>query len=566
MPIRRIGLVSRTYRYVNRYRQIITTLVKYGFGDLIERLRINQYLELGLQMITGGAAAHVASHSSAERVRMLLEELGPTFIKLGQILSTRPDVIPHDFVAALEKLQHSVPPFPFAQVREIVESELRRPIADAFSRFDETALAAASIGQVHRAALPDGEEVVVKVQRPGIRRVIEVDLEILLHLAGLLERHVEGFGLHKPTRIVEEFGRLIERELDYTIESSHLNRFAEQFADDDTVYVPRTFRDLTTPRLLTMEYVEGTRLNDLPALDAAGHVRRRLAERGAQLVLRQVFEHGFFHADPHPGNLLALPGDVICLLDFGMMGRLDTRAREDFADLVAAVGQRDAPACTSALLRLTEHDEDVEPDERRLARDVAEMIDVHLVGELRRFNMSALLTHLLDTVGRHRLRIPPDLVTMLKAMATIERVAADLDPRLDMVAAAEPFVRRVIAARYSPRRVAGDLVESSVELIHLTREIPGTLRDLLRLTKRGQMKIGFEHRGLEEMLHTNERIANRVSFAIVVAALTIGSALLVHARLPPTWHDIPILGLAGFVAAGFTGAVLLRAIIRHGRM
>ncbi len=565
MAIRRIGLVSRTYRYVNRYRQIITTLVKYGFGDLIERLHIHQYIELGLQMI-GAAPAQVAKQSTAERVRLMLEELGPTFIKLGQLLSTRPDLIPRDFVTALEKLQHSVPPFPFAQVREIVEGELRRPIAAAFSRFDESSLAAASIGQVHRAALPDGEEVVVKVQRPGIRRTIEVDLEILLHLAGLLERHVEGFGLHKPTRIVEEFGRLIERELDYTIEASHLARFAENFVHDDTVYVPKAYRDLTTPRLLTMEFVEGTRLNNLPALDAAGHSRRSLAQRGAELVLRQVFEHGFFHADPHPGNLLALPGDVICLLDFGMMGRLDQRAREDFADLVAAVGKRDAAAATGALLRLTEHDEDVEPDERRLARDMAEMIDAHLVGELRRFNMAGLMTSLLDTVGRHRLRIPPDLVTMLKAMATVERVAVDLDPTLDMVTAAGPHVRRLIAARYSPRRVAGDLVTSSVELIHLTREIPGTLRDLLRLTKRGQMKIGFEHRGLDEMLHTNERIANRISFAIIVAALTIGSALLVHARLPPTWHDIPILGLAGFVAAGLTGAVLLRAIIRHGKM
>lgn len=566
MPIRKIGLISRTYRHINRYRQVLTVLMKYGFGGLIDRLRISQYLEIGLQWITREHRLPLETLTIPQRVRMALEELGPTFIKLGQVLSTRPDLVPADFVDELTKLQQHVPPFPFAQVREIVEEELGRPLEQLFERFDQTSIAAASIGQVHRAVRPGGDEVVVKVQRPNIIEIVEADLEILLHLATLAERHLEGWRAQRPSRIVEEFSRVLERELDFTTEAAHLERFAGQYVADETIYVPKVYRDYTTRRVLTLEYVHVIPVDGCACLLAAGLDPKLIARRGADLTLKQIFVHGFFHADPHPGNVFALPNNVICLLDFGMVGRLDRTGREQFADLIYAVAQRDAAAAASAVVRMTLHDEGHEPDLRRLEADLAEFIDVNVPGSLRDLSFGKLVRELFDLLRRHRLFIPADLVTMLKAAATAERLVAQLDPELNVIAAAEPYVRRIKLDRYKPRRLLRDFLESGGDLAQLLREIPGGIRDLLRLAKRGELKIGFEHRGLEKMLEAHERISNRLSFAIVVAALIVGSSLIVLSRIPPKWYEIPVIGLAGYLAAGALGFLLLVSIIRHGRL
>ncbi len=435
-----------------------------------------------------------------------------------------------------------------------------------FEHFAQQPLAAASIGQVHRARRTDGEEVVVKVQRPNIRGVIEVDLEILLHLATLVEKHLDGWDVYQPSRILEEFSRVLERELDFRTEAAHLERFAEHFGGDETVYVPKVFHEQTTAHVLTMEYVDVIPVTDVDGLRSAGLDPREIARRGTELTLKQIFVHGFFHADPHPGNVFVLPGNVICLLDFGMMGRLDRRGREDFADLMYAVALRDVPRTTVALLRLTEHDDEVEVDVPRLERDVAEFIDVNVPARLRALDFGKLLHALLTLVRGHRLFIPPDLVTMLKAAATVERLATRLDPDLNLLAAAEPYVRKLKLDRVRPGRLLREALDSGGELLELARDIPGSMRDLLRLAKRGGLKIGFEHRRLEGLLDTLERTANRVSFAIVTAALVVGSALIVMSGVPPTWYEIPVIGLAGFLAAGALGFLLLVAIIRHGKL
>ena len=308
MPIRKIGIVSRTYRHVNRYRQILTVLVRYGFGGLVDRLRIGQYLEIGLQFITREQREHVEMLSIPVRVRMALEELGPTFIKLGQVLSTRPDLVPPELAAELSKLQQEVPPFAFDKVRAIVQAELGRPLEEVFENFDPQSIAAASIGQVHRARLRSGEDVVVKVQRPDIETLVEVDLEILLHLAMLVEKHVEDWRWYRPSRIVEEFHRVLERELDFRTEASHLERFASEFTADETIYVPAVFREFTTRHVLTMEYVDVIPVTDLDRLRAAGLDPKVIAARGTDLTLKQIFVHGFFHADPHPGNVVRPAG------------------------------------------------------------------------------------------------------------------------------------------------------------------------------------------------------------------------------------------------------------------
>ena len=564
LSIRKIGVIGRTYRHLNRYRQILSVLFKYGFGDLVDVLKIEQYLEIGLQMISRKRREQVDKLTRSERVRMALEELGPTFVKLGQMLSTRPDLIAVEFIEELSKLQDRVPPFSYAAVSQIIESELGVPPESMFEHFDESPLAAASIGQVHRARLKDGEEVVVKVQRPGIRKIIEVDLEIMLHLASLMERHLEEFQLNRPARIVEEFARTLEKEIDYTIEASHIERFSRQFLDDATVYVPKVFRETTTERVLTMEYVEGVKASEIERIEKEGLDRKVITARGADLILKQVFDHGFFHADPHPGNIFVLPGNVICYLDFGMMGSIDRQSREDFADLVHSVVRRDESGAMHALLMLTQYDE--EPDTRLLSRDLADFMGQHLYRPLKDLHMEKLLQQLMELISRHRLQTPPDLFLMLKALATVEGVGLSLDPEFHMINQASPFVKRVKMEQSHPKRVASDILKSGVDLVRLMQEIPGELRELLRQMKRGKVKMEFEHRGLEPMQKTYDQISNRIAFSIVIAALIVGSALIVLSKTPPFLFGIPVIGIIGFVAAAVMGVWLLIAILRKGRL
>jgi ubiquinone biosynthesis protein len=564
LSIRKIGVMGRTYRHLNRYRQILGILFKYGFGDLVDTLRIEQYIEIGLQMISRRRREQIERLTRAERVRMALEELGPTFIKLGQILSTRPDLIGLEYVQELSKLQDHVPSFPYDQVREIVKSEIGEYPEEIFAHFEPDPLAAASIGQVHSARLREGDDVVVKVQRPGIRRIIEVDLEIMLHLAGLMERHVEEMEMHRPTRIVQEFARSLEREIDYTIEATHIERFAGDFLDDDTIYVPKVFRDVTTERVLTMEYVQGIKASSVERLDQEGYDRKEITRRGARLIMKQIFLNGFFHGDPHPGNVFILPDNVICYLDFGMMGRIGRQDREDFADFVMHVARRDERRMTESLLKLTLFDAEV--DRYELERDLADLADQHLYQALRNVDFGRLLHQLMETLTKNGMALKPDLFLMMKAFSTVEGLGRLLDPDFELIKAAEPFVRQIQLNRLNPQRIAGDILHSGTELVHLLREIPGEVRGILRQTREGKVKIEFEHRGLDPILFTHDRTSNRIAFAIVLAALIIGSSLIVLSDIPPRWQEIPIIGLAGFVVAGLMGFWLLISILRRGRM
>ena len=562
--IRKIGVIGRTYRHLQRYRQILTVLFKYGFGDLVEVLKIEQYIEIGLKMISRKRRDRLEKLSRAERVRLAFEELGPTFIKLGQILSTRPDLIPVDFINELSKLQDMVPPCSFDEASNIIEMELGSPPEKLFDFIEKTPLASASIGQVYKARLKDGEEVVIKVQRPGIRKIIEVDLEIMFHLATLMEKHIEEMDLYRPVKIVEEFARTIEREIDYNIEASNMERFAGEFLDDSTVYIPKVFRDTTTSRVLTMEFVDGIKVSEIDKLDKAGLDRKIIISRGADLYLRQVFDHGFFHADPHPGNIYVLPNNVICLFDYGMVGSVDLQTREDFVDLIDHVVHKDPAGATQALLKLTIYDED--PDIRMLEREVSEFLGQHLYKPLKDIQIGKMLHHLLEMASRHRLRIPPDIFLMMKVFSSIEGVGLMLDPDFDMIKQAAPFIERVKSARFHPKRIAGDIVTLVAELLKFIHQFPKDALDITRLIKQQKLSIRFEHKGFEPVLYTYNQISNRISFSIVIAALIIGSALIVFAKTPPLFHGLSIIGIIGFISAALMGVWLLVAILRKGRL
>ncbi|MBW2468691.1 MAG: AarF/ABC1/UbiB kinase family protein [Deltaproteobacteria bacterium] len=564
LSIRKIGVIGRTYRHLNRYRQILAILFKYGFGDLLDRLSIDQYIGAGLQAISRKRAERVAKLTRPQRLRMACEELGPTYIKLGQILSTRPDLVPVDILEELSRLQDEVPPFPFEDVKTVIESEFGLPAEKLFDQLDEKPLASASIGQVHEARTKDGEPVAVKFQRPDIQRTIEVDLEIMLHLATLAERHIKEFEIHRPVKIVEEFARTLEKEIDYRNEATNMERIARRFLDIPHIYIPAVFREFTTSRVLTTELIEGIKISKIESIDKAGLDRKVIAERIVGLVLKQAFEHGFFHADPHPGNIFVLADNVICLVDYGMMGLVDRATREAFVDLMDSVVHQQEVKTSQVLLNLTDWDE--EPDIRALEREVADFMGRHFYKPLKDMEIGKLLQDLLHLTMRFRLRLPPDIFLMIKALSSVEGVGRALDPDFDLIAHARPFIERVKLERFGPKRISADVYDMMSRLLQFLHQFPKDLMDLTGMIRQQRLSLQLEHKGLDSMLATQDQTSNRMSFAIIIAALIIGSALIVISEIPPLVYGISLIGIIGYLVAAIMGIWLLVAIIKAGRL
>ncbi|MBW2515170.1 MAG: AarF/ABC1/UbiB kinase family protein [Deltaproteobacteria bacterium] len=564
LSIRKIGVIGRTYRHLNRYRQILAILFKYGFGDLLDRLSIDQYIGAGLQAISRKRAERVAKLTRPQRLRMACEELGPTYIKLGQILSTRPDLVPVDILEELSRLQDEVPPFPFEDVKTVIESEFGLPAEKLFDQLDEKPLASASIGQVHKARTKDGEPVAVKFQRPDIQRTIEVDLEIMLHLATLAERHIKEFEIHRPVKIVEEFARTLEKEIDYRNEATNMERIARRFLDIPHIYIPAVFREFTTSRVLTTELIEGIKISKIESIDKAGLDRKVIAERIVGLVLKQAFEHGFFHADPHPGNIFVLADNVICLVDYGMMGLVDRATREAFVDLMDSVVHQQEVKTSQVLLNLTDWDE--EPDIRALEREVADFMGRHFYKPLKDMEIGKLLQDLLHLTMRFRLRLPPDIFLMIKALSSVEGVGRALDPDFDLIAHARPFIERVKLERFGPKRISADVYDMMSRLLQFLHQFPKDLMDLTGMIRQQRLSLQLEHKGLDSMLATQDQTSNRMSFAIIIAALIIGSALIVISEIPPLVYGISLIGIIGYLVAAIMGIWLLVAIIKAGRL
>ena len=562
--IKKIGAIGRTYRHLNRYQRILRVLFKYGFEDAIEMLHIDQYLESGLQMINRKPKEQIDRLSRPERLRMAFEELGPTFIKLGQVLSTRSDFIPTEYLLELAKLQDNVPSFSFEDVEQIFLAETGKKPDELFAEFSPEPMAAASIGQVHRGVLHDGTTVVVKVQRPDIEKTIAIDLEIIAHIASLMERYLEELQGHRPSSIVEEFARTISKEIDYTVEISNIERFSRQFKGNPSIYIPKVYRELSCERILTMESIDGVKASEVEQLLEQGSNLRLVAERGTNLIMEQIFIHGFFHADPHPGNIFILPDDVICFLDFGMMGRLSRQNREDFADLILHVVRQNERKVTESVLKLT--NQLAEVDREALSRDLSDMLDRYIYLPLKELEAGKILQDILDLVSHHKIFFKPNFYLMMKAITTVEGVGRVLDPDLELIKLAEPFMKRVKSERVRINRIAEEAGLTTTEYLDLLRELPEELRTILAQLRQGRIKLEFEHRGLSELRAALDQVSNRIAFAIVLASLVIGSSLIVLSGIPPKWHDIPIIGLIGFLLAGMMGFWLLVSILRHGKM
>ena len=550
--------------HLRRYTEIVSILVKYGFVDVIDALHLTPYLAVGRRVLCAlGHEGHPAQ-SRAVRLRLAFEELGPTFIKLGQALSTHADLIPPDVIAELTLLQDAVPPLPPGVAEKALQDALGCSVHDLFLDFSPEPLAAASIAQVHRATLHSGEVVAVKIRRPAIESVIEADLAILFDLSALAERYVPDASLYSLNEVVSEFARTIRREQDLVREGRLIERVASQFAGDPTVRFPRICWRLTTPAVLTMEFLDGVKVSALGTGEAPDLDPRLVARRGADAVLRQILVNGLFHADPHPGNILVMPGSIVAFVDFGIVGRINRQMRDSLTETIVAVGQHDADRLAEIVVKVATPLRPVNMPE--LARDIDEMLDVYADVALGDLSLGAVFAAITEAMARHRLRLPADLLLLIKSVTTIEAVGRQLDPSFKMVEHATPFVESVIAQKHSPAAMALRTADAGREIVSALRTLPANVAQITQKIRTDGMRVEFVHRNLDFFVREMDRSSNRLSFAIVIAAIVIGSSIMVHAAVGPEAFGYPLLGLAGFLVAGFLGIGLAIGILRSGRL
>jgi ubiquinone biosynthesis protein len=555
--------LNRNLRSIRRYRNIVRVLFKYGFDNILEYLNLSQFVARSRRLLRR-EESQIALLSPAERMRLALEELGPTFIKLGQLLSTRPDVIPKAYVDEFAKLQDSVPSFSEEEVRAQVRRELRAGIEELFSSFDLQPLAAASIAQVHRARLLTGEEVAVKVRRPGVVELVESDIDVLMGLASMAERHVPGSDIYDPVGLVREFSRTIRREMDFSREGHTIERIAANFAGDHTLYFPRVYWEKSSKGVLTLEFIHGIKVNDLAALDRAGLDRPVIARNGADTFLRMVLSHGFFHGDPHPGNVFILPDNVICLLDYGMVGRLDNEMKAYLVDILMAIIDRDVDEVVALVAAM---DDMVElNDPRGLKRDLSEFIDSYYEIPLKEIEVGRMLMEFFEIITTYHIRFQPDLMLLAKALVTIEGMGRELDPSFDMVEHVKPFMEKAIRERLSPRHMAKEMGGHVKSIVQMAKNLPRDLKELLHRINRNKFKIDLEHRGLDYFVKELDKSINRLSFSLIIAALIVGSSIVMQTDKGPLLLGFPVFAFLGYTIAGLIGLWWVIAILRSGRL
>jgi ubiquinone biosynthesis protein len=556
---------KRRYKNINRLRQIVNILIKYGFDYFVKQLGLMNLITKG-EKILRLKPSKVDQMPLPMRVRLALEELGPTFVKLGQILSTRPDIIPLKYIKELEKLQDEVPPYSYDLVVQMVQKELGANVSELFQSFDEKPFAAASLGQAHKAILKEDKvKVVVKVQRPDMEKIIETDLDILFQLARLTERYIPESRLYDPVGVAEEFAKTIRMELDYGTEGRNAERFRKNFKEDKTVYVPKVYWELSSKYILTMEYIEGIKINHLKELDKAGYNRKKLAENGAKAFMKQMLIDGFFHADPHPGNILVMENEIIGFMDFGMMGKIDKESREKYIDLLIAVLEYDSNKTLAGMLELGFTSQET-IDTRSLKMDIADILDQYYDKTLKEIKLGEFITQLVQISIKYHIKMPAELTLLGKSLITIEGIGLALDPDFNLTEIAKPYVKDIILERKSPQHLLLKLSNDLSEFYNLMFLIPKQLSKTLKKMEEGIFKLELQHRGLENLINALDKATNRLSYSLILVAIIIGSSLIMQTDKGPQFMGFPVIGVIGFLISGILGLGLVIMILRSGKM
>ncbi len=551
--------------HVPRYREILGILLKYGFADVLKLMALQRLLGMEDATITIHENG-VLSKPLPERMRLALEELGPTFIKFGQIVSSRRDLVTDEYYVELCKLQADVPAFAAKEARKIIAEELESPVSEVFASFDDVPVGAASIAQVHAGVLKNGTMVAIKVQRPNIEKVIELDLAILQDLAKFVDRHVPEMSSLNPVGVVEEFSTTLIKELDFTNEAMNAERFAKQFEGNPWIKVPAVFREFSTGKVLTMEFLTGRGVEDRVALDRAKIDPIELSEHITGIIYEQIFEYGFFHGDPHPGNMMILPGGVTGLLDYGMMGSFTPNFRSSVAHMIAGLAEKNHQQVMRSILEMSE--EGYAANTTKMLSDVEEFSGAHLNQPLKDIKLGVVLNKLLELLRDNSLRMKGSFYLGIKALTQVEAIGRELNPDLNFVKLGEPFATKVIQSKYEPGRLFQlfrKLVSESVDFLD---EFPHDFRNVYQRVKQGQINIPLQHKidpqGFEPLRKTLDSIANRLTNAILTASVLICSSILVLSGLPPKIGSVPLIGLAGLIWGGYMCLRLVLSIWKHG--
>ncbi|MFO7819407.1 MAG: AarF/ABC1/UbiB kinase family protein [Halanaerobacter sp.] len=549
--------LTKKYQHLKRYREIVEILLKHGFGYLIGELDLYQFVPLSKRIKTLDTAPPEAS--KAKRLRQVLEELGPTFIKLGQLLSTRPDLLPQDYILELEKLQDQAPPISLEAVIEQLEDNLESDYQDLFQEFSPEPLASASIGQVHRAILDDGTEVVVKVQRPEIEKKVHADLEIMTDLAGMLERRVFADLFISPVEVMDNFSELIKKELDYRNEARNSVKFKNNFAEDDTVKVADLYWEFITQKVLVMEYIDGVSINKL----SEDVNRHEIAETIFNSFMKQILLDGCFHGDPHPGNIIITQDNKLGLIDFGLIGQISQRDREIAATLFMALLQQEMDLAVDELLKLGIVTQEI--DKKALKRDLYKLVDDYYGTTLEQVELGPLVNRLFNLAFEYEIKLPFNFILLGKSLVTIEGIISKIDPKFDTVAESKPFMSKLIKAKLNPKRLLIDFFSSSRNLFSTLSDLPDEVQYIISLLKNEDLMINLKHSGLNRLISKLDIITNRLAMALIVASLIIGSSLIMLSNKGPLFLDYPIIGLTGYSLAVIFGLWLVIAILKSGR-
>ena len=556
--------LARTYRSIGRLSHILAALARHGFGELLDRMNLSRHVRGIKREPQADEARLTREESMARRVRLVLEELGPTFVKLGQMLSQRPDILPPAYLRELAKLREHVKPFPFEELRRIVEHELGGRLEEVYSQFEPEPLASGSIAQVHGAVTHDGHRVVVKVKRPGIDRVVATDIDLMTQLAQLLEKRVPELAVVRPMMIVEEFAKGIREEMDFINEASVTQRFAGGFEEEDAVRVPGVDWDHTAPGVVTLDRIEGVSLSSMEELDRRGVDRKELALHLARVFVKQFFVTGFFHADPHAGNLFLCEGGVLGMLDFGLVGRLTDEMRDQLGLLLIAMVQGDVDLVADVFADMGVFADVERPEDLR--GDLRALLERYYGMPLKFIDLRKLFLETMDLARRHRAALPRDVVLLGRAFTSVEGLARELDPDFDMREVVEPAAKRLLLDRFSPERIFSKGRRALFDVGRLLRTGPRKAGELVNRILSGKLSFVFEHKGLENFTLEMERSSNRLAFAVIVAALIVGSSLVLVAKVGPFWREFPLLGMLGYTVAAILGLWLLLAILRRGRL
>ncbi|MCZ7405432.1 MAG: AarF/ABC1/UbiB kinase family protein [Candidatus Methanoperedens sp.] len=558
-------LLDRGFAYVKRYREIISVLIKHGFGYAFDRFGLRPFRSLKERITKPKPLREqLLQISEAERLRLAFEELGPTFIKFGQILSTRHDLIPEEYIRELSRLQDQVPPFEFIEAKKMVEKELGKNMDEIFSEFDQKPIASASIGQVYRGRLTTGEEVAVKVMRPGIEEIIENDLLILMSMARFFEKHVKASKFFNPVGFIEEFSRVMRQEIYYTHEAKNADKFYKNFAGITTVRVPKIYWNFTTKHVLTQEYMEGFKITDIAKIEEAGLDRKKVSIDLSNAYLKMIFEDGFYHADPHPGNILVNREGVIIFLDFGMAGIVDPYLRENLVNLMLAVQKADIDLLLETLSEIGLI-RDIGEYDPMLKANLEDFINEYYSLNVKFIDPTEFLHNLINVLIKNGGRIPNNIMVLSKTLIMRDEISRLLDPEHNFSELVEPYIKKIIEERTSISYIIKEIEKDLQGYERFVKGFPKQVQHILKKVEKGTIKFELEHRGFENLVEELDILSNRLSFSVIIAALIVGSALIIQTRMQPSLFGVPFLGMFGFLLAGILGLGLLISIIRSGR-